>query len=121
MRGSMYKFRKLTNEEIWSVDTDKCKVHGMPCTAEEFPDILKGLTKLFDRPYYVSEDLKVIQYWIVAEDGKNKVYITISYDKTGNYPKVTDNLCFAVYSSEDQYSLVEELIALIYDARPSDD
>lgn len=116
---SMYKFRKATDEEIWAVNVKKRKVHGVPCTEEEFPAVLSGLAKLFDRPYYVSEDLKVIQYWIVAEDEKKKVYITIAYDKTGNYPKVKDKLCFAVYDNKNHNALIDELIELIYDAGPS--
>lgn len=115
---SNYKFRKLTNKEIWAVDAEKFKVHTMPCTKEEFPAFFGGLVSLFGKPYHVSKDGNLIQYWVAAEYGKNKVNITISYDKSGDYPEMTDVICFAVHADGDYFYMVEALVALIDDARP---
>lgn len=113
----MYTFRNSTRDEIYEQDETGCKMYGIDCTDEKFPVFYGKMRTVFGKPYYISDDYKDIQYWITADDGQNKIYLTICRD-TAVY--LRNKVCFVIYNASGDTSVLDELIEFIESAEPSD-
>lgn len=115
----MYTFRKALYEEI-SVLKDGCKMYGIDCTDENILIFFGKMRTVFGEPHYVNDDCKYMQYWITAVDGQNKIYFSVVHDSSDVSVGIQNTICFIIYNASGDTSFIDELIALVDSAEPSD-